>query len=1465
LSAGRLAAAAVRSNAVNSSVTARRATQAATMQSSRINAKAITQAAASQIVSCLFSTAVAKRTARIGGIRVGNFMCSFATNTANLYSLRPDSRTTFVTTSTTRLPLNSMPTKLSLTSIVRAARHLAKLELTSELISERMGVSACDTKIRTVCEAIDSRCGALDSVWCAFILISFLTSHHTGRAILRGNTNLTDMDYQTAAVFENYGRGEITRRARLEASQRAPSKRQKVSANKSQTTTTITPKQTTTDSPCVKQEPRSDPSASIELVGALQGTRIGDEFSERVEAGDTDATDEIGELGEFGALGTEVTSPSEASTLPIAVSMEVADETPKGGDRESCAIMRPKVEFEDDESEEDDFDLTTDPTEAIGSALVEAEDRKELLAVKRKRGARNYAASSAVDSACLLSWWLAALQHGQASVLFSLVSQSKATAKAAAQLTLQSQAQGCSVVAKNQRIIEISEQNAIESASALVPLVGRCLTDTPAILVWTHKSRELRSIMRTSDEHRTTMAMAMVTPHHALEPRVDTKMWISWMEASIAFMPYTDVSTFVPGIMEKLVAADEFAKHGKRSKVVASRMRASALMDAEQPRTPHTSGLTRSIISLEMTVRIDPSVIKAGKRLGEDLINASAQPNVGAANSSNPSSSNPDADLEAGSADEFGMAPKLLSCTHDSSETRLEPMLLPSSPLATGLQMGEQLREWFSGKTRRNNPVKAPLSSICASELIRDVPAVINQEPPPLMQITDVEAEMCGVEADDVVDDAIEEEAQTVLTKMAVTLHVCGDAAVRVPEAIGIFQKLYEGNPLLIAQRTRSLLLGAINQASWVADVGPAITAGWSNSAIQSSRKVAVADSHRLLFLSPFDAYVVGLSSLEKAHPGSRYSSTYGSSLDTGLTPPGLLGSNYRADRRQHGALTLSQETADESSEHFAHAHFRPVGDSAYVEIPAACRGIPHSLPVSLYTGLDGLESALDDVRRGVGKANDNFVAALQVLPFSPWTQALSPYIDLASDPTIRLGVRDATSNSFNNGTAYLPDSTSFKDAIAREPLIRRPSQLSSQDNPFLTPHGSIESFFCCASTIALYARQIGGLDATHAAITRLVSNEAIPAHEAVLTLDVLLLINLMYPTTWKTPEAILLPALEHAIPMLQKFVATTLHQAEAEAEDVPTIHSPLAPTLQALLEQAANTFAFNVTEVFDEIQTYWAAFCRTNADNMDGTEPSLCAWTRGVSPLLAAIDANDGSHSVSTATRDEIRRCLEKSIRCAYLVHSPDGVAPPVNTPMAACNSPTDVRRGVLDPIWVSTRTHKARSALVGLKPHALRQATILAMAAELPGVRVQVIRNEGGLSLRVSSAADVLDQHGRPRSEKSISPLQVEGASSTFGDRSQKVWGCEQQRVAWDMNVKLMMPIMTSINAPRSLARRDRGSVYSITEALLRATRSKRDAMLTAEHEDEAVDKLVQAAQSPLGVMSRKSVRLATTGAKE
>lgn len=50
------------------------------------------------------------------------------------------------------------------------------------------------------------------------MLIVYYASDARGRPLLRA-TDLTDLDVQTACALEVYGRGEVTRRARLRASQ----------------------------------------------------------------------------------------------------------------------------------------------------------------------------------------------------------------------------------------------------------------------------------------------------------------------------------------------------------------------------------------------------------------------------------------------------------------------------------------------------------------------------------------------------------------------------------------------------------------------------------------------------------------------------------------------------------------------------------------------------------------------------------------------------------------------------------------------------------------------------------------------------------------------------------------------------------------------------------------------------------------------------------------------------------------------------------------------------------------------------------------------------------------------------------------------------------------------------------------------------------------------------------------------
>ena len=85
--------------------------------------------------------------------------------------------------------------------------------------------------------------------------------------------------------------------------------------------------------------------------------------------------------------------------------------------------------------------------------------------------------------------------------------------------------------------------------------------------------------------------------------------------------------------------------------------------------------------------------------------------------------------------------------------------------------------------------------------------------------------------------------------------------------------------------------------------MGSTISAGFANSAISSSKKISVADNHRLPLLSAFDVYAVGLMNLEPSHVGTPYAGTYGCCLDHGISSPGLMGHNYRSDKRQHGEL----------------------------------------------------------------------------------------------------------------------------------------------------------------------------------------------------------------------------------------------------------------------------------------------------------------------------------------------------------------------------------------------------------------------------------------------------------------------------------------------------------------------------------------------------------------------------------
>ena len=245
-------------------------------------------------------------------------------------------------------------------------------------------------------------------------------------------------------------------------------------------------------------------------------------------------------------------------------------------------------------------------------------------------------------------------------------------------------------------------------------------------------------------------------------------------------------------------------------------------------------------------------------------------------------------------------------------------------------------------------------------------------------------------------------------------------------------------------------------------------------------------------------------------------------------------------------------------------------------------------------------------------------------------------------------------------------------------------------------------------------------------------------------------MLSMMYPQTFGVGENMVLPVWAEAVPALRRQLK---EQKETGVPQDGTVLERL-DLPEELVEQGRT----------------WKAFVRRRAEVEQ--RPARRA---------DLLHDHNGSHDVSRARYAEVRDKLERSVQAAWLVASPDGVAPPPEGhPASEASEPKRVRRPIIDPVFVGNEKRGVlqRGCLVGIKPHQLRQVCTLAMGAHLPGVSCQVSRNEGGLSLRVSSAADILDDKGQERSAKSISPVQTEADEPRL-DQGTTSWQKLQRRV--------------------------------------------------------------------------------------
>ena len=716
-----------------------------------------------------------------------------------------------------------------------------------------------------------------------------------------------------------------------------------------------------------------------------------------------------------------------------------------------------------------------------------------------------------------------------------------------------------------------------------------------------------------------------------------------------------------------------------------------------------------------------------------------------------------------------------------------EPFATHSPALATGLLVTDILTRWMAGKTRKVEFSNLQLAPSTHGENPAAILDVNSASPLPLAVITDVRATY-GVDT-----------AQ-------VGLSLALDGAIRLPEALQLLVNKkggFDWNSTRRFLEGRALLWAGISQASLIGNLGNVLTCGAVNASIASSRRLTMADNSRWLGLSCFDCFTGGLLNVEPSFMDSPYAGAYGPVFDTGISPPGNEGKNINHDGRQHGSFSISQDLSDELAKYFAE-HFFAIDheNREYAPVPVAMRGIPHMLLAGINTALDEFTSGLETLRADTGRQDAPTVDGVFVLPYSSVTQALAPVVENSADSAQTCGVR---SEHVKRGHSYQPTATAEADALLREPLFRQPSVATTYDNPFATAYDYAETFYNLANGLVLVGRMFeerrpqlvsASLIEAMGLWTDSDADDVMPPDMAVCAADAMLMIACMFPETHGIGKPMIPEVLATAIPALHRAVRNSDNYGDGGGEPDERPSYVLAALVDADLLQAGRELCNRINWAWPDLQD-----------------------------LIDQLHDLDGRHDLSFATRTTLRHNFERAVRASfYFQIDKDTKKIPYGNPAYGATTPAEIGRIAVDPVIVGVEEERetARGGIIGIKPHALRQVAMLAMGSHLESVQLQVVRNEGCLALRVSSAPDVLKVDGSERSNKSKSPVQMESDSRLFGTTAEKLVTCALQRAAWDANIRLLAPVIAKVSPPAPAAWRRRcrhGAQSKLREEALRA----------------------------------------------
>jgi hypothetical protein len=549
------------------------------------------------------------------------------------------------------------------------------------------------------------------------------------------------------------------------------------------------------------------------------------------------------------------------------------------------------VEEEDDDADAETASVSEASTDATTKLmLVQVEERgaadQHTLSLKRKRPPN--VGPVQTMSGAFLDYWAAALHSSYASILKTMITQSKTLANSAAMDTLVGQAPDGVRIQRNALLVDISCKNAIRSAEAISSLVVVSETRVPKILTWRARDAHNRIrchvglIRSVNDSSNTTLhACRLGYPSSRHNHLVCV-----WSLAVRNTTPRDNTTAILPGIMEgaaHLRALEtqriQFASRHHLARVFdqVKHKAARAASDGSLPLA--LTGIARGIVVLRGSFVFGMSTVTAGVEMAAAM--AAARDSAGAH-----AAMAPQTDFESCA---------LLSHEALDPKTTTEPFATPSNNIALALQVNEQLRTLLKNRSHRGDPCRH-LTGVVTPQDLQEPSVEEIDKPQSLLPIVDCKIDF--LEDPTAPGAALPNRRDACLRKAAVTLTVCGDAPVRLVDLLDLFCKHTTNDPALCFEAT-SLLLGGAARASEVNDLASSVCAGHVNSSIASAKRILVGDLNLRPYLTIFQVFRVGLSNVPRSFETTPWSGAYGAGFDIGTSAGiGIRASSTTADKR---------------------------------------------------------------------------------------------------------------------------------------------------------------------------------------------------------------------------------------------------------------------------------------------------------------------------------------------------------------------------------------------------------------------------------------------------------------------------------------------------------------------------------------------------------------------------------------